>query len=81
LNADSGELASMKNRFKLFLYTAIILVVGLIYLIKIHNPTAFGWQTNVVTYLTKLTDVFYLPYWFKSSGLPVYELTLNPQPA
>ncbi|AKM79421.1 MAG: hypothetical protein UX85_C0006G0015 [Candidatus Beckwithbacteria bacterium GW2011_GWB1_47_15] len=68
----------MKNRFKLFLYTAIILVVGLIYLIKIHNPTAFGWQTNVVTYLTKLTDVFYLPYWFKSSGLPVYELTLNP---
>ena len=68
----------MKKSIILYTLLIVFVCVGFIYLFKNHNPTAYGWQTSLVTNLAKLTDIFYFPYHFKSSSLPTYQLTINP---
>lgn len=65
----------MKQKLILFL---VLLTAILGYLFLTHNPTVPGLQTKIVTQLAKLTDTFFLPYYFKSHQLPVYELNLSP---
>ncbi len=68
----------MKKNIKLLLILFSFLTAGFIYIIKTYDPTAYNWKTNLVTYLTKLTDITYFSHYFKPHFLPVYELTLNP---
>jgi hypothetical protein len=63
-----------------YLLAFILLSLSLaFYLKKTYNPTAFNWQKDMVTYLAKLTDIFYLPSQFKSNSLPVYYLYIKTQ--
>lgn len=69
----------MKKNLKLLLVLIVLFVTGFTCLIKTYNPTTYGWQTDLVTHLAKLTDIFYLPSWlFKPHSLPVYKITINP---
>jgi len=68
----------MKKNFYILTVFSAILIIVLIYLFKTYNPTTYNWKTDLVTYLTKLTDIVYFPHYFKPHSLSVYELTLNP---
>jgi len=67
----------MKKKFFLPVFFCVFIFV-IIYLFRTYNPNSPSLKTSIVTYLAKLTDIFYSPYYFKSYSLPVYELTLNP---
>ena len=73
---------TIKKRLKpltFFISLLIFLTIAAFYFKKTYNPTAYNWQKDIVTYLAKLTDVFYLPYQFKSHSLSVYYLYIGPQ--
>jgi len=68
----------MKNNLKILIITGFIILVSFVYLLKTYNPTADSWQTDIVTTITKLTDILFLSNDFKKHSLPVYELILAP---
>jgi spore coat protein CotH len=64
---------------KLFILMTIVIVIFLGFWFKTYNPTAPGIQTETITYLVKLTDILFLPYYFKTHQLPVYNITIKPE--
>ena len=65
-----------KKNFKLLSLITII-IYFFYFLLKSYNPTTYGWQNDLVTYLAKLTDIVYLSSHFKSHSLPIYNLSIK----
>jgi len=69
----------MKKTFVYIVITTLIIIFFSCYLLKTYSPTALGWQNDLVTHLTKLTDIFYFPHSFKPNTLPQYNLFIDPK--
>jgi len=68
----------MKKLFSPLAVLIIALLAFLTYSFKTYNPADSTFKTALVTYLTKLTDVFYFPQSLKNHSLPVYKIIINP---
>lgn len=71
----------MKRKKSILLFISLLAFFSVFFafLLRNYNPAAPGWRNDLVKYLAKLTDIFYLPYFFKNHNLPVYELSINIQ--